>query len=489
MADGKTSTGGSSRGRPEANAWAWLLFLAVLLALTRFWRLGRWGLWVDEAFTLHDIEALGGWRAGLAPRGNFLGLAAIGAAVRLSGGWPDEWTLRIVPAVCGALGVPLTFWAFRPRVGRLRAAAAALIVATSSWHLYWSQNARFYTLAQDLALLSSGLFLRGYWKGRVGLSVLAGGAGVVAATAHLSGALVPGALLLAPWLSQRTRAALPEAVRRPRAVVTVLALGIALASAPWTLGLWRDYRAAKAADPDVLRAVAHFALTTGYYVTPVLGAAALCGALTGLARRSPFDLFALLVCALVLLGATLAATQARVTAQYVFVLLPWIAVLATSPLELGAASERGRLGLGLAWLALIALPQLSRQVLYFTVRHGQRPRWREAYEYVWNERGPDDLVVGMCPPVGEYYLSPDDREPRVPRRIVRIDPWNPGAPYRWARFGRRIWIVMSHEWLDDWGRADARALERYLAESCRLALRLPLEVESRDLGVFVYVSE
>ena len=62
--------------------------------------------------------------------------------------------MRLPAALFGWVGIALTYWAFAPTVGRRTAAAAALVLATSSWHMDWSQTARFYTLEIDLTTSS-----------------------------------------------------------------------------------------------------------------------------------------------------------------------------------------------------------------------------------------------------------------------------------------------------------------------------------------------
>ncbi len=469
---------------PGGRAAGWLLAAALILGLARFLRLGEWGLWIDEALTLNDAHELLEGRGDLF-RGNALGLATIAAWLRLLGRWPDEADLRFLPALAGWLGIALTYWAFAPAAGRRRAAAAALLVAASAWHLYWSQNARFYTFAQALGLLAAGLYLRACLRDRVWLALLAALAGGLAALAHLSGALIPFGLVCAGWICALKRSADGRTASAPRRALTVGLVAAALVALPWIWNLWNEYRAAqagKSAQGAGLGALAHMALTTGSYVTPVLGAGALAGLL--LPGRRAFDRFASALCVAVGLLVAWGATQTRVTAQYVFVLLPWIAVLATRPLDI-AFGRRAPL---LAWVALALLtgPGLARQALYFTVHQGARPRWKEAYDYVWSARGPGDLICGMNPPVGDYYLSPGDVNTRVPNRVTRLDTYAPDPPLAWARYGRRMWLVLSDEWLEDWNREDRRRLRGFLSERCHLVHHLPLDVETRDLSVSVY---
>jgi hypothetical protein len=184
---------------------------------------------------------------------------------------------------------------------------------------------------------------------------------------------------------------------------------------------------------------------------------------------------------------------ARVSAQYVFVALPWFALLACVPLKgaeegrgTEAAPERSATALRAGWLAILLLPALADVALYFTVRKGERPAWRDAYEFVWNRREEGDLVLGMEATVGEYYLNPLRTELRHTVRVAWLDRYRALEPESWAEHARRTWYIVNPEQLLDWSPKDAAAMRRFLAEECRLVAYYPLYVESRDLSVWVY---
>ena len=182
-----------------------------------------------------------------------------------------------------------------------------------------------------------------------------------------------------------------------------------------------------------------------------------------------------------------ASLFARVTAQYVFVVLPWIAVLATAPLELRWVRERPWSRWAL--VALLLLPAAADSALYFGPRHGNRPRWDDAYAFVWTERGPEDLVVGMAAPVGEYYLAPGTRHLRAHRSLVRLNAYFRHIPAHWARQGRRMWFVVRHEDLATWEAQDRDRFVRMLEAQCELVATFEVGYTPRDLDVLVYVRE
>jgi hypothetical protein len=470
-----------------------LLSLALALGLLRFWRLSAWSLWIDESLTWTD------WHVGLegGEIQNPFGYALVALGVKLAGGTPDEFGLRILPAIAGYLTIPAAYFAFRPWTGSLRAAAAALLLAVSSWSIYWAQNARFYTFAQLVALVGVGLFLRGLvrgspWRAILGLVVVAFGA-----LFHPSIAVLLPALIAAPFVLDVLKCPLAPVSRRAARWVLYAALLGGLVGATWAWRTWRTYSLQKGMPFDVgeiAASIAHYSKTTGFFVTPLLGVGALCGAWFAWRRRESEQVFVAVVVALTLTCALLAAVFVRVSAQYVFFLLPWVALLACAPLariERRDPEDRIALrgGAGLAYLSLLFVPALVTTALYFTVRRGERPQWREAYDYVWNHRGADDLVLGMDATVGEYYLAPRETDLRHPQRIGWIDYYRARDPETWSRHGRRAWYLVNPEEFYDWKPEDAANFQRMLREECRLVTCYPLYVESRDLSVWVYARD
>ena len=466
-----------------------MLGLALVVGLVVFVRLGEWSLWIDEAFTLSDSLHQS---AADNPVGYFV-FGWFYRTMEALGGRPDEWTLRILPAVFGWLGIPLTYWAFRRSAGELVAAAAALLVATSSWHLYWSQNARFYTLVQDLCLLGAGFGLRALFRealtGRLlwlGLSLFFFG---LATLAHPTAALVAAAFVGAPFLLLALRrwvpdAALPVAGPVAKVLGAVAVLGL-LAAVIWVRPIYALWVSNKGGGTPV-----HLILTLGFFVTPVLGAATLFGAFDAFRRGSLFAVLASLVLILGTLAAIGVSFFARLTAQYLFAFLPWFCVLAAAPLAGLAplAKSRERI-LAAALLGVLSLSGLTGEALYLSVRAGERPHWRAAYRYVWNQRGTDDQVFGMAGPVAQYYLDPTATELREVQALSYLNRWNVAAVRAWARDERRAWFVLNREELLDWP-SDSRAeFEAMLAADCRLMRSWPLYVESRDLSVEVYLRD
>jgi hypothetical protein len=289
-----------------------------------------------------------------------------------------------------------------------------------------------------------------------------------------------------PFLGVRSG---PEQTRARRVVVVAGVLGT-LAAAPWAWRVAYSYLWAKGLDgPGAwLAGAGHLALTSGFYITPVLGTAALFGAWNGLRERAGPDVFAAVTCALVAFAALAAAILAKASAQYVFVLLPWLAALATAPFRTGAARFEWTPARTLV-LLLLTLPAVADTALYFGVRHGDRPRWREAFQQAFEQRGEEDLLFCAFAPVAEYYLGPHRRELRHPLSVLTLDQYQHYFERHWARQGRAAWFVVQRELLEDLPQAERRRLERMFASECRLVAVFEVPSVARDLDVWLYRRE
>ncbi len=468
---------------PGASLALWVLGAALVMGLLRFVRLGQWSLWLDEVFTWGDANLAVGID-------NAAGYGIIRLTVNALGGDPSEAALRLAPAIAGYLAIPLTYWAFAPLGGRLRAATAALVVAVSAWEIQWSQTARFYTMVQALGLVGGGLAIRGMVSARSVLTVVGIGVAALGVFFHLQGAMIAGAIGAAAFLFPPVATA--EARRSVRLSFVAVAVPGLLAS-PFVWSVFQKYLAKKGID-DPLSGVAHFALTTGSFVTPTIAAVALGAWVLALVGRDVVPSFVGAVAVLGGLALALLAATATVSAQYAFGLFPWIALLAAWPI--GGGDRRGARAHGtnevspatrFAWLLVLVLPLLSQVAVYFTVGNGQRAKWREAVELVASRRKSTDVVVGAPAPVVEFYLT-GGRETEVRQHdvVVQLDRFNP-RPYREIeRSGRTAWFIVRNDYNLSMSKADRNALTHFLSEKCRMIQHFPVHVEARDLSVTVW---
>lgn len=104
----------------------------------------------------------------------------------------QEWAVRLPALLFGVATIPVLYWVARSAATRLASLGAALLLATSYHHVFFSQNARGYTAYLCLSLLSIGFLVRGLRRDRP-----ATWAGYVAATVANFASLLHSAFVFA----------------------------------------------------------------------------------------------------------------------------------------------------------------------------------------------------------------------------------------------------------------------------------------------------
>lgn len=137
-----------------------LLALAVVTVLGLALRLVHLGdeLWLDEIVTVRSY-ASGSVRHILSSYANannhILNSLLVHVALRSFGF--REWAIRLPAMLWGTLTVPALYWCARQLFGRLHSLAAAILLAVSYQHVYFSQNARGYSASLLFGLLAATL--------------------------------------------------------------------------------------------------------------------------------------------------------------------------------------------------------------------------------------------------------------------------------------------------------------------------------------------
>jgi hypothetical protein len=352
-------------------------------------------------------------------------------------------------------------------------------------------------MAVLVSLLGAGLVLQALLRGGTPRALAGFALVLLAAGFHPSAVLLLPALVAAPWLLPLLGTRLAGPGRRVALIALCVSVVAVVLGFGWAHETIYNYTLQKAVSQDLatrLASAAHTLKTTGFYASPLVLAAAAVGAWSVIRTRETAGGLVLLLVVLTLGGALAASLFVRIAAQYVLVVLPWLLLLACAPFAARGVAEPAagvpvpafaRLRAG--WLVVLFMTGLVTCGLYLTVREGERPHWREAFDHVWNERGEDDLVLAMEATVAEFYLDPRETWLRDTEQVAWLDVWRLRRPRQWARYARRTWYVVNPEQLYGWDPDLADDFRRFLREECRLSAVWPLYVESRDLSVWVWV--
>ena len=144
------------KGTPNNHLSSMLLLLIVLIgACLRLYKIGSNSLWFDEAISVWFAnESLGNiiikqTSADVHPPFYYIVLSLW---INVFGN--GEFEVRLLSAIFGILSIPLLYLIVKNLFGTLPALISALMLALSPFHVYYSQEARMYSILTFCVLLS-----------------------------------------------------------------------------------------------------------------------------------------------------------------------------------------------------------------------------------------------------------------------------------------------------------------------------------------------
>ncbi|MBA2564900.1 MAG: glycosyltransferase family 39 protein [Gemmatimonadetes bacterium] len=417
---------GRARLGPTGIAVSAALF-ALALAI-RIYRLGEWSFWLDEVYTVIDAyhlrERLGGYP---------LFYTVERAVFELFG--VSEFTSRIVPAVVGAVSVPLLVPWFHRFARRPGMWGSLLLLALSPWHLYWSQVARYYTL---LMLLETGAlyaFYVGVVEGRRRLLAISFLLALLTFLTHFTGgifvAIAAGFILLRAILLRSA----PSGAASGRVLALVLALLI-LSAGYVVFAILPDLGTGSSSWGD---SPGDLFEKLAYYLTPSVLALAALGLVLAWRNSRDEALFLGLAAGLPTLFLLLVHSVQDVNTRYLFSTMPaYLALAGISLTRLWRVLGDRRRALWAGAVLLLILPSLQEDVLYFVEGHGNREPWKDAVAFARREGAPGARILGYNDRLPAFYAG----LPRIPSDKIAFRD-RPEVDFgRLEREGREAWILV-----------------------------------------------
>lgn len=467
--------------------WAPLAGITLLAAALRVYHIWTQSLWLDELadgttakVPIPDFFVHVRFDAGAAPL-DYLGVKVATALLGHGTVATRAWALLM-----GIAAVPLIYVvARRVFLSHAIGLVAAFLLSLSAFHVYYSQEARFYALAVVVVLLNLLAFARALSSPRpIGWLFYGVSCALAFYSYYFVAFLLPleGLFVLGLALSHaRVRSRVREAIRMIAACVWAQALAV-LVFVPWIVfALVRQLDAGRPSIPDLtvdrawniltvlialntpgsLASVVDTAMTAGVLVLALIGLVA------GLMHRR----FLALVLAIWVVGAIPLAWRVDQAAHYFWaerqaiIVLPVLILLAAagsvyslrlivSGLGLLRSEPRTAqlsmaglgVGLALAW-ALLAVPRIQR---VHTGAWLAKDDWRGATTYVSSNLCPDTMVLSLVPAQYSYGIDYYDSklEPRT----------------RFAGSSAAVAAAVAHsattpdDWIVVWGEADDRSL-------------------------------
>jgi 4-amino-4-deoxy-L-arabinose transferase-like glycosyltransferase len=300
----------------------------------------------------------------------------------------------------------LIYFPVRKQFGTPVALLSAALLAVSPWHIYWSQNARFYVLLLLFYTLALLVFFIGLEQDRPAYFILSlVFFGLAVKERMLALMFLPislGYLLCLLFFSLER----PQGFRPRNLVIFFGPLIIVGLFFAWPF---------LSDIPGWLRGFSRINTTpfwlfsgTVYYVgLPVILMAAT-GALYLLKKRERAALY-LGLGALIPVTLILVASLFQYSAnRYAFISLSsWIILAGLAVRELFEALSGSLRVFAAGVLVIMLATSLGEDALYFRFQNGNRENWRAAFEFIRQRRQAGEPVVVDRPEIADYYLPGD----------------------------------------------------------------------------------
>ena len=452
-----------------------LLSVVVLFGTTlRFWNLGQWSFWIDEVFTVRDAQnlSLESWR--VIP--NPIPYLAVKLSILMAGN--SEWGGRLIPSIVGIISIPVVFGLgrelFNWRVGIL----GSVFMACSSWHLFWSQNARYPVFTVLFALLTAWCFYTSLERDSIGLMIGALVACLCLILSHtLAGVIVPALAVYA------VRALLERTNRKRWLSLLIFFSPFAVPLLALALPHVRGYLFSGWGRNEWQRSPLYILLTLVQGVSVPVAVTAFFGGIATRLNRSTFFLICYVGVPLILF--LIASQLQNVAGYYLFWTTPAYFIFAAVACERVWQAIDTKPGVVLAGLlpCVLLVTLLSQVYLYFKIENGGRPRWRSAFAVVRSEKQATDRVVLSEPEMGRYYL------PELPQIYIGELLADSGKfESTWENSGReRLWFLVD---VASFNVFDANVTVRsWIRQRGHIVRTLPAFSRAKDRTIHVYLLE
>jgi mannosyltransferase len=173
---------------PVATRYA-LLAIVLVAAALRLPTLGVQSLWFDEAATWGQVNDSFAEIIYRTSADNYPPLYNILAWLLVQVLGDAEWVLRLPAALLAIANVPLLYLLGRRIAGPSVGLLAAALLALSAYHVWYSQEARMYSLLAFAATAYGWAALRGLERPGLGPALLLAGSGIILVYSHPYGAL------------------------------------------------------------------------------------------------------------------------------------------------------------------------------------------------------------------------------------------------------------------------------------------------------------
>lgn len=462
--------------------YAWLALITIFAAALRFYKLGEWSFWIDEIHTInHATSHFSSWDLifqNIPPARNWIPVSVLMTAQMLNAWGISEWSARLSSMVIGILTLPILYIPTRKIFGSRVALIAVLLLALTPWHIFWSQNARFYTSLMLFYSLALFAFHIGMEEDKPHYLFLFLVLVYLAASERLT------ALFIFPVILFYLAALWILGFEKPKGLNF---RNLAIIALPLVLGGFVELYSRIVIGES--RFFADFNWFTQYQIDDPLRLLVFIGNNLGIplmvmavfssvfliSKRNRPGLLLIVsalgpLCLLVILNLFIFTKD-----RYIFItLFSWIILTVIGITEIASRITGSRRWLILGLFFVFFAHAANDMLLYYRANHGNRLQWKSAFSMVKEQADEKDVVVAFWPEFGPFYA---DRE-ISPYATVDVETMlESGQRYWfvldsetiWINFEIKSWVEANAELVDFWSlrRAEENILWIYLYDPAR----------------------
>ena len=460
--------------------YVWLGLITLFAAALRFYNLGEWSFWIDEIFTINHAMShysnIGLMIDNLPPARNLITLSVMLTAQALTLGGINEWSARLSSAIIGTITIPILYFPtqkiFSPRVALI----AMLLLAVSPWHIFWSQNARFYTSLMLLCTLALFAFYFGIERNRPVYILFFHLLLYLACSERLFALFIfPVVItyLLSLWFFSSEK---PVGLNRK---MLLLLFSPFIGYSLFEILRWSWLGSSIVREfiglflGQVNTTPWRLSLSIVYRIGLSVILLGICGGLYTLIKKQRASLFIFIGATAPVLLLVLVSTFMFTVDRYIFAtLFFWLILGALAVKELFAHTEGFVKIVSFGVLLVLLMTSLSEVFLYYQYQHGNRPDWKGAFLIVQQKMNAEDLITATRPELGMFYLG---------RNVTYI---NSISSDTLKKSSGRIWFV-----IDESTSQLNPATEEWILQNSELIQVREGYLPGKNLSIYIYLYD
>ncbi|MFX0133193.1 MAG: glycosyltransferase family 39 protein [Candidatus Hodarchaeota archaeon] len=472
--------------------WLEILFIiivTVFASLVRFYKLGDWSLWIDEVCTIHNsmksFNAIDSFKLYGQARFFPIGYLIVKAAISFFG--LSVWSTRFFPCLAGIISIPVFYWVFKQMTGKVEAGLGCIFLALSSWHIFWSQSARYYSLLMLCSMIDVYLFYRGFEKDESKTIFSAGFLLVFSIFIHYSAIFLLVAFISYIIVLLVFRFERPAGLNLKNVIIfllpIILSSGVMLPKLVNRFIFFTSPALGYKFWPG--RNPAYPLMSLTYYIgVPIIVSTFFISLFLIIHKNRIGLLMSCYVFIPMLLLSLFALVSVGGSCKLFFTLPGYLILTAIGCNILYVNMEKGYKIITVSFIMIIFITLISQNYLYYTNEYAYRKRWKEAVYLVKQQMRSGDTIFAIDAPVINYYLGVD------PLNLLN----NKTEKVTWLNFFSQEYIFndMERKWFlidDDITHLYDRdyTFGYWLSQNCSLIKEFPAWTSAKNRTVKVYL--